>query len=87
MGIPNFLSRIRDYGVTERIGSTATSSQSQINPTIAIIDGPSLAHYLCEQLIRDTSADLEVECFYNYDILGKRAVGWLNNLSNFGFEM
>jgi hypothetical protein len=95
MGIPKFFSRVREYGTTNEIGrytttSSASQSQSQSHcqsTKLAIIDGPSLAHFLSEQLTKERPADEKIQCFYRYATLGEKAIKWLDNLRSFGFEM
>ena len=95
MGIQKFFSRVREYGATGEIGrrtTTSSASQSQSHShrqstKLAIIDGPSLAHYLFEQLAKEEHADEKVQCFNRYATLGEMAIKWLDNLRSFGFEM
>ena len=89
MGPPGFFSRVRAYGTNSEIGrTTTTAQQSQSQSTkLAIIDGPSLAHFLYENLRKNERADEEAECFYRYGDLGEAAIKWLDNLCSFGFEM
>ena len=95
MGIPKFFSRVREYGTTNEIGrrsttSSANQSQSQSHcqsTKLAIVDGPSLAHFLFEQLSKEGHADLNAQCFYRYATVGEKAIEWLDNLRSFGFEM
>ena len=93
MGIPKFFSRVREYGTTNEIGrrsttSSASQSQSQCQSTkLAIVDGPSLAHFLFEQLSKEEHADLKAQYFYRYATLGEKAIEWFDNLRSFGFEV
>lgn len=100
MGPPGFFSRVRAYGTYEDIGRTTASteesqsqsqSQSQGQSTtpaiVAIIDGPSFAHFLYDKLIKDECANDKIETFYRYAELGEAAIKWLDNLCSLGFTM
>ena len=89
MGIPKLYSRIRAYGTTNEIGRARTTSQESQSQShrIAIVDGPSLAHFLFEQLPEEDSTDMTIGCLADYAKLGQKAIAWLDNLRSVGFEM
>lgn len=90
MGIPGFYTRIQAYGSNEIIGQRLhdqSQKPAHSQGHIAIIDGPSLAHSLFEELIAGEQANEKAECFYRYNTICKNAIIWLDNLRSFGFGM
>lgn len=92
MGIPKFFMRLRALGTHDIIGRNTGDSQSQnksqdCQTTLAVVDGPSLAHFLYDELVKETYTSRDTECFFRYSILGRKAVKRLDNLCDFGFEM
>lgn len=77
MGIPGFASRIRARGTNLPIGQKGTDrSQSQL--TIAIIDGPALAHFLFQSSQSGVHANSGIGPQFNYKSLGKAAIAWID---------
>jgi hypothetical protein len=99
MGIPQFFTRIRAYGIDDVIGvrsvNAATQdqdrdqdqSQSHCPSKLVIIDGPSLAHFLFDELTKGEHANKRAECFHRYGTIGENAIHWLDNLVSFGWEV
>ena len=91
MGIPKFYSRMLAYGSNEVVGRRLyCQSQDQKSlgrSSIAIIDGPSLAHSVFDELITGEHANEKAKCFYRYEAICRNFITWLDNLCSFGFEM
>ena len=96
MGIPHFFTRISAYGTDALIGvrsnNTATPDKDQhqdrkSQSKLAIVDGPSLAHFLFDELTKGDHANDRAGCFYRYATIGEQAILWLDNLASFGWEM
>lgn len=83
MGIPRFAYRMRDYALTQIIGAETITSQSQT----AVIDGPSLAHFVFQTTKWDEKANSGIATQCNYADLGKAVIKWLDRLQLYGFEM
>lgn len=84
MGIPRFAYRMRDYGVTECIGSKDIETRQT---QVAVIDGPSLAHFVFQNSRYDDRIDKSIVTNCNYAALGEATMQWLDRLQLYGFKM
>ncbi len=83
MGIQGLATQLRKYG---RYRSILRSEAGAGDRIAAVIDGPSLAH----SILRVTTCKLAkdgIVPLYDYDVLGKAAVAWLDRLRAYGFNM
>lgn len=73
---------MRKYGCSRVIGRGLAKER-----TIAVIDGPSLAHSIFNSSDHTQSAGPEFAPHYDYADLGRSAVSWLDTLESHGFEV
>ena len=85
MGIPGFLSRMRQYGFDRTIGRI--ESQEPEQSTVAVVDGPSLAHFLFQSTRSVEISYSTVVAQFDYVEIGKAAITWLDRLQTFAFDM
>lgn len=84
MGIPGFYSRTRRY--THRIEIGRTGEDSRARSKLAIIDGPSLAHFSYYTAQYD-SLNHGLLPAIDYDRVGQAAMAFLDNLISYGFKL
>ncbi|KAK4495807.1 hypothetical protein PRZ48_013075 [Zasmidium cellare] len=77
MGIKRFGLRLRDYAIRDTLGST----ESPAKGSIAIIDGPGLAHHVFYQLCDQRNADI------SYKACADAAISWLKELQYIGYKI
>ena len=82
MGVPGFASRMRQYGSYETIGRRKDEPTTR-----AVIDGPSLAHHIFNVIKRDAAVGSGIVPQFDYAELGKATIRWLDELSQYGFDM
>ena len=78
MGIPRLSARLRSYATTKVVGR----SGSTVSHSVAIIDGPGLAHYIYYRILDDPDATL---ADVTYAVCVEATVQWLDALRSFGF--
>jgi len=85
MGIPRFLSRLKDANATT---SKDFGHKGEQHHTRAIIDGPSFAHYVLHVLEEKLPATNTVlSPGVAYADCAAEAVKWLKMIDAFGFSM
>jgi len=84
MGIEGFLTRIKDAGLGTRRDLGRAENEEH---TRAILDGPSLAHYIYNKLIEAESYDSAIAPPVTYRAVADATVDWLDRLRTFGFQM
>lgn len=77
MGIKRFGLRMRDYAVRDTLGSTNAPAKD----SVAIIDGPGLAHHVFYQLCDERQRNI------TYQACVDAAIAWLKELRSIGFEI
>ncbi|KXT02462.1 hypothetical protein AC578_7824 [Pseudocercospora eumusae] len=77
MGIQRFGSRMRDYATRTTLGSTASPQDT----SIAIIDGPGLAHYIYYGICDSANGPI------TYRGCTEATKAWLDRMQQFGFKI
>ncbi|KAF2165821.1 hypothetical protein M409DRAFT_55681 [Zasmidium cellare ATCC 36951] len=77
MGIKRFGVRMRDYAIRDTLGSTESPAQD----SIAIIDGPGLAHHVFYHLCDQRNAHI------SYKACVDAAITWLTELQSIGYKI
>ena len=85
MGIPRFASRMRHCASIEVIATE--ERKSEIPNKLAVIDGPSLAHFIIQSEICGEYDNNTVLMQCNYAEAGEATIKWLERLQLYGFEM
>lgn len=82
MGIAGFASRMQDYGTFKPI----SQSPGATSRTYAVIDGPALAHFAFQELLKEESGGTHtLGLLCKYSDITQVATSWLNRLEHFGF--
>ena len=103
MGIPGLTLRLinRGHWITmeqlppEQVsgqGDLERSGSNQHNPqhghrSVAILDGPGLAYYICQQYRMDNLANSLTELWPAYSDIGERAIQFLEDMEAVGLRM
>lgn len=88
MGIPRFAYRMRDYAHTEVIGTQNTEkNHTEECARRAIIDGPSLAHFIFHSSTHGQRINQDIISECDYAETGRLAIAWLDLLCSNGFDM
>ena len=100
MGIPGLTLRLinRGHWITmepeqhlcqndlERLDPSQDNEQ-RTHRSVAILDGPGLAYYICQQYRADNRANILTELSPSYSDIGARAIQFLEDMEAVGLRM
>jgi len=89
MGIPGLTLRLinRGHWITMESSPPSQDDQQPSHHGVAILDGPGLAYYICQQYRADNLTNSLTELWPAYSDIGARAIQFLEDLEAVGLRM